>query len=349
MNLSYTINNALSGDIAIDVGSEMIRIFAVGMGLLVKERAYVAYNKQTFEIIAYGDEAFFMLGKEAKNTIVNAPFENGVIKNFELAQKMISFFVRNVCKKSFIKPRVMVSIPSGCTEIEKKAICECIKNSGARTVYLFEDTLAAAYGAGCDISLARGMMVVNIGGGRTGISSVSGGKSVSVKACDICSQKFSNAIIEYIKKNYNMVIGYQTAERIKNELGCAYPFETAKTAEIAGCNAATGLPFSVMINSEEIRDSFSPILEKLSEFVASALEDTPSELQSDIVEDGILLTGGGALLFGIDKWLRNQLNIKVFVAEKAQDCVINGLAGQLLEMARGGIQSQERKYYTVGI
>lgn len=344
MYLNYLLNNAISCDMAIDPGTDVTLIYVRGMGIVLKEPSYIAYDVNTKKIQAVGSEAYEMLGKAPSCIKVVKPLEAGVISDYEMACKMLKYFINNACtKKILLKPRVIASIAADSTEIEKKALADALREAGAREVYLMEEPLAAAYGAGCDISLARGMLIADIGAGGCDVASISLGRSVISKSVKVGGNAFTENVIQYIKKNYNLNIGYITAEKIKREIGCAYPFDLSKTMQVTGCAVSNGLPGTIYVNSEELRESFLPLLKKVAETIKTTLEDTPPELQSDILEDGILITGGGALMYGLEKWLTAETGIKVFTTDKMDECVINGVGEQLSMLDISG--EQPDKYY----
>lgn len=332
MNINYLLNNTFSNDIAIDIGTDNTLIYVNGKGLVLKEPSYVAYDEKTGEIQEVGTKAKEMLGKNPQGIKVLKPINMGVIADIELATKMIKEFISSIYNKTILKPRIIASVCAGSTQVEQRAICDVLKSVGAREVYLIDEPLAAASGAGCDISLARGMLIADIGGGRCDVASISLGHTVIGKSITTAGESFTDEIVKYIKKKYNINIGPLTAENIKTQIGCAYPFELMKTMEVYGCDVTSGLPCSVSVNSEEIREVFDVPLKKIAQIIKITLEDTPCELQSDILEDGILLTGGGAKIYGIDKWLRMEMGIKVFVTENMDECVINGVGAELLKL-----------------
>ncbi len=343
MNLNFIVNNTFSSDMAIDPGTDTTLIYVREKGIVLKEPSYIAYDINTKEIVAAGMQAYEMLGKTPPCIKVVKPISAGVISDYEMACKMFKHFISLVYKKTVLKPRIIVSVPSGITDVEQRAITDALKDAGARDVYLMEEPLAAAAGAGCDISLARGMLIADIGGGRCDVASVSLGHSVISRSITVAGNTFTEEIIRYIRKNHNLNIGYKTAEEVKREIGCAYPFDLSKTTEVAGCDSTTGLPGVTTVNSEELREIFTPLLKKIAQVIKTTLEDTTPELQSDILEDGILITGGGAMLYGIDKWLRMELGIKVFITQNMDECVINGVGEQLSRLDVSSNNSA--KYY----
>lgn len=333
INLGRLINNALSENVGIDIGSDTVRIYIQDKGLVLSEPSYVAIDTRTNEIIALGEEAYQMLGKNPANTKIINPIENGVVSDIDSAEKMLkTYLLRVYNKKTVLKPRMITGICSDNTEVQQHAIVNVLKNIGARKVYTLDAPLAAAVGAGCDISLARGLFVVHIGAGYSNIASISLGQCVVDTSLDISGNTFTDDIIKHIKNNHNLNIGVLTAEAIKKKIGCAYSFEKIMTMNVSGCDTTTGLPRFISVSSEEIKECLLASLLKIANAIKSVLKDTPPELQADILEDGILLTGGGSMLYGIDKFLRMNLGIKVFVADNASNCVIAGIGAELLKL-----------------
>lgn len=332
MKLSYFLNNALSVNMAIDIGTNSTKIFIPQKGLVLDEPSYIACDIHSGEVCAVGAAAKLMYEKAPCTVKVITPIKNGVVANHEMAQKMIRHFIASVCDKTLLKPRVVVSVPADSTDIEKRAVCDILREAGSREIYLIEAPLAAAAGAGCDISLARGMLIAEIGGGRTNAASISLGASVIKKSIPVAGNSMDAEIIKYVRKNHNLVIGSLTAENIKNTIGCVYPFELSKSMTVSGCDSSGGMPRSVILNSEEIREVLTPQVNKIAQLIKEVLEDTPPELQADIMEDGILITGGTAHLYGIEKHLKNELGLKVFITEGTDECVVKGAAGELLKL-----------------
>ncbi len=339
-NLKFLINSTLSEDMGIDLGSHNTLIYIQNKGILLNEPSYIALDTRTNELVAIGSEAYEMIGKNPRFTKIICPIENGVVTDIDLAVRMIGEFINIVYKKTLLKPRIMASIPSDLTEIERHSIIEVLRLSGARAVYLIDAPLAAAVGAGCDISLARGMLVANIGAGRCDVSSISLGRAVTKKSIRVAGNTFTHDIIKHMKNTHNINIGYQTAENIKKTIGCAYPLEKIASMNISGCDATSGMPRFISINSEEIRECLMSSVMKISDLIKTVIQDTPPDLISDITDDGILITGGGAMLFGLDKFLRMELGLKVFLADNMQGCVINGIGSELSKLdlpdAQGG-------------
>lgn len=346
INFGYLINNTLSENVGIDLGSHNISVYIQNKGIVLNEPSYIAIDTRTNEIIALGEQAYLMLGKNPANTKIINPIENGVVSDIEMAVKVLRAYISKVYKKTVLKPRIITSIRSDITDIQRHAIANVLKDVGARAVFALESPLAAAIGAGCDISLARGLFVVHIGAGYSDIASISLGRCVVHKSVDVAGNSLTNDIIKYIRKNHNLNIGFLTAEAIKQKIGCAYSFDKITSFNISGCDASTGLPRFICVTSEEIKDCLAASVLKIANTIKTVLKDTPPELQSDILEDGILLTGGGAMLYGLDKFLRMNLGIKVFVAEEAQNCIINGIGTELVKL---DIQNPQggKSYYAI--
>lgn len=344
MNINYLLNNTFSQDIAIDIGTDTTLIYMRGKGIVLKEPTYIAFDRSADAVEAVGNDAKQMLGKSPKMIDVIRPVENGVISCYTMAEKMMKKFLASVYEKTVLKPRIIASVPSESTDVEQRAMCGMLKDAGARDVYLIEAPLAAASGSGCDISLARGMLIVDIGGGRSDAASISLGASVIKKSITDAGNRLDEAIIKYVKEEHKIIIGRNTAERIKCEIGCVYPFEISKNTEVFGSDSANGLPRNTTVNSEEIREVITPHVRKIAGLITGVLEETPPALQSDIMEDGILLTGGGAMLCGIDRFLRSETGIKIFTTEKSDECVINGVGRELIKLDN---PAADKYYYSI--
>lgn len=346
MNINFLLNNKLSNDIAIDIGADSTKIFMRDKGIVLDEPSYIAYDNNTKEVVAVGVQAYEMLGKTPPSLVVTKPIIRGIVSDFELAHEMLKRFIHKVYSKTVLKPRIITSVPSGSTEVEKRAICNVLESAGAREVYLIDEPLAAAAGAGCDISLARGMLIADIGDARCDVASISLGNSVIGKSILTAGEMFTEKIIDYVKVKHNTVIGYTVARKIKNEIGCAYPFDYQKFIDVYGCDLTSGYPCMVSIGSEEIRELLSPMLLEIARLIILVLEETPTTLQADVLEDGVLITGGSANLYGIDKFLKNETGLKIYVAEDAKNCVIKGMGQELLKFDMSNAPS-EKYYYRI--
>lgn len=322
-----------SKDIGMDLGTSNILLTIKGKGIVLNEPAVVAINRQTNQIVATGHEAKEMLGRTPEQIRAVRPMKDGVIADFTAAQLMIKNIITKVCKRyNAGRPRVVVGVPSGITEVEERAVEEAVAQAGAREVYLIEEPMAAAIGAGMDVAEPTGNMIVDIGGGTTEIAVISLGGIVVSDSIKIAGDVMDEEIINYIKNNLNLAIGETTAEQVKLELGCAIPLVTQKTMEIRGRELTTGLPENKIITSEQIQEAMQSSIEKIIDLVKSTLEKTPPELASDIVERGIVLTGGGALIKGIDTLIAQKIDIPVYIAERPLDCVANGTGKTIEDM-----------------
>ncbi len=320
-----------SKDIGIDLGTSNTVVFLKGKGIVLREPTVIAVSKGSSEVLAVGEEAKRMLGRTPSDIIAIRPMKDGVIADYEITQTMLEYFISKAQgKKSLLRPRVVIGIPSGSTEVERRAVHEAALKAGAREVYLVDEPMAAAIGAGLPVAEPRGSMIVDIGGGTTEIAVISLGGIVTSKSIRIAGDEMDDAITQYVKKEYNLLIGERTAEEVKIKIGSAYPLENELTMEIKGRDLLTGLPKTVEINSEEIRGALQPVVMAIVDAVKSALEATPPELASDIVERGIILAGGGALLKGIDKILSQETEMPVFVSDDPLSCVALG-TGKILE------------------
>lgn len=312
---------ALTNDVAIDLGTENIRIYY--KGTIIDEPAVIAYDGYNDKIVAIGHEAYEMIDKNPSTFSVIRPLCGGVITDFEMACQLINAFFGKVIG-GVIKPRVMATVPCGITDVEKRAVRDAIIASDMREVYLIESPIAGAIGANCDVSLARGMMLVDFGGGKCNISAISLGQTVTGRMIRLGGNDFTEALIDKILEKHDLKIGFHTAERLKKEIGCAFQRDSDETSVVSGYNTKTGKPEKIVIHSEETREAFSELLDKVAKEIKTALDETPTELLGDIMEDGILLVGGGAQIFGLAKKLRQELGVKVFLAEEADLCVIKG-------------------------
>lgn len=314
-----------SKDIGMDLGTSNILVTIKGKGIVLNEPSVVAIDRRNNEIVATGHEAKEMLGRTPEQIRAVRPMKDGVIADFSATQLMIKNIVSKVCKRyNAGKPRVVVGVPSGITEVEERAVEEAIAGAGAKEVYLIEEPMAAAIGAGLEVVEPTGSMIVDIGGGTTEVAVVSLGGIVVSDSIKIAGDEIDEDIVNYIKNNLNLAIGTTAAEQVKIELGCAIPLVTEKSMEIRGRELTTGLPENKIVTSAQIQEAIAPSIEKIIDLVKSTLEKTPPELASDIVERGITLAGGGALIKGIDTLISQKTEIPVFIAERPLDCVANG-------------------------
>lgn len=318
--------NVISNDIAIDLGTSNVRIYIKGRGLVVDEPSVLACDTISGEAIAAGSDAEKMIGRTPPGVITVNPICEGVISDCALAEELLKIMIRRVCPKTVIKPRMVLSVHSGTTDVERRALRDAAIIAGARRVYIIESPVAAGLGAKCDVTLSRGMMVVDFGGGRCDIATVSGGQVVSLKTHKLAGKCYTDAIISYLRDRYSISVGYLTAERCKIEAGCVYSKDMLVHSKVSGIDLSTGLPAEITVSSEDLREALMPVAESFADAVKAAVEAVPSELLGDILEDGILLTGGGAMIDGCAKRLKLDTDMKIFTVPEGAHCVINGLA-----------------------
>lgn len=324
-----------ASEVGIDLGTANVLVYIKGKGIVLNEPSVVAINNDTDEILAVGEEARQMLGRTPANIVAVRPLRDGVISDYDITERMLKYFIRKTCGSGrFFKPKIMVCVPSGVTEVEKRAVREAATQAGGKDVYLMEEPVAAAIGAGIDISRPDGVMVIDIGGGTTDIAVISLGGIVASTSVKIAGDKFDEAIIKYMRKAHKLYIGERTAEELKLTIGTAYPRDEAVTKECRGRDLVTGLPKSVDVTSDEMMDALEEPLYAITEAVHNVLERTPPELAADISNSGIIITGGGALLFGIDKRIEERTGIKVIIAEDPKSCVAVGTGKALDELEK---------------
>ncbi len=319
-------------EIAIDLGTANTLVFVKGKGIIKREPSVVAIDTRTDTVLAVGLQAKDMIGRTPGSIIAVRPLKDGVIADFDVTASMLKYFIAKTVKSMiFSKPRVVVCIPSGVTEVEKRAVEDAAKQAGAGIIELIEEPMAAAIGAGLPVSEPTGSMVVDIGGGTTEVAVISLGDIVTATSERTAGDKFDDAIIAYVKRKYNLLIGERTAEDIKIKIGSAVPYEEEGELNIKGRNLLDGLPKNIVITAEKIREAFAEPLRCIVDAVKLTLENTPPELAADIIDRGIVLTGGGALLRGLDKLLSDETKIPVIIAERPLDCVVDG-TGKCLEI-----------------
>ena len=311
-------------DIGIDLGTATVIAYVKGKGIVLREPSVVAVDKNSGEVLAVGQEARRMLGRPPGNIIATRPLREGVISDYTVTEKMLKHFISKVCGKFVFSPRIMICIPSQVTEVEKRAVIDAASQAGARKVYLIEEPIAAAIGAGIDISKPCGNMIVDIGGGTTDIAVISLGGSVVSTSLKVAGDKFDEAIVKYIKRKHNVMIGERTAEDLKVNIGCVYPKIQDMEMDIRGRDLSTGLPKTITIYSSEMLEALIEPAMMIVDSVHSVLEKTPPELASDISDKGIYMTGGGCLVDGLDKLLQEKTGINVMIAEDAISCVALG-------------------------
>ena len=322
------IRGFFSTDLSVDLGTANTLIYARDKGIVLNEPSVVAIREKGNQrtVVAVGKEAKSMLGRTPGNIAAIRPLKDGVIADFHVTEKMLQFFIHKVHENSFIKPspRVLICVPCKATQVERRAIKESALGAGAREVYLIEEPLAAAIGAGLPIDKASGSMVLDIGGGTTEIAIIALGGAVYAESVRVGGDKFDESIISYVRRKYGSLIGEVTAERIKEQIGTAYPMDEIKEIDIRGRNLAEGIPRSFTITSSEVFEALQEPLSSIIEAVRKALEKAPPELASDIAESGMVLTGGGSLLYGIDRLLSEETSLPVVVAEDPLTCVVRG-------------------------
>ena len=329
--MNFNFFNLTSRDMGIDLGTANILITLKGKGVVLNEPSVVAIDKDTNTIIATGREAKEMLGRTPEKIKAVRPLKDGVIADFTATQMLLKNIIQKICHKYGIgKLRVVVGVPSGITEVEERAVEESVLQAGAREVYLIEEPLAAAIGAGLEIAEPNGNIVVDIGGGTTEVAVISLGGIVVCNSLRVAGDELDEAIINYVKKELNLAIGQTTAEEIKMNLGCALPLVSTETMEVRGRDLNTGLPKTLQINSEQVREAMEEPIANIVDVIKVALEKTPPELSSDVMERGIILTGGGALIKNLDKLVSQKTGIPVYVTDSPLNAVVRG-TGKALE------------------
>nr|WP_325189757.1 rod shape-determining protein [uncultured Selenomonas sp.] len=319
-------------DMGIDLGTANTLVHVKGRGIVLREPSVVAIKSDTGEVLAVGEEAKQMIGRTPGNIVAIRPMKEGVIADFDVTQAMLKYFIRKAMgSKTFMRPRVVVGVPSGVTEVEKRAVIDAAQQAGAREAYLIEEPMAAAIGAGLPVEEATGNMVVDIGGGTTEIAVISLGGIVTSRSIRIGGDEMDTAIVQYIKRLYNLMIGERTAEEIKITIGTAIVTpETDRTMDIRGRDLVSGLPKTLTIQTREVREALNEPIYKIIDAVKNTLEKTPPELAADVMDHGIMMTGGGALLMNLDKLLSHETGMPVLVSEDALSCVGEG-TGRTLE------------------
>ena len=311
-------------DIGIDLGTATVIAYVKGKGIVLREPAVVAVDKISGDVLAVGQEARRMLGRTPGNIVATRPLRDGVISDYTVTEKMLKYFINKVCGKFIFAPRIMICIPSQVTEVEKRAVIDAASQAGARKVYLIEEPIAAAIGAGIDISKPCGNMIVDIGGGTTDVAVISLGGSVVSTSLKVAGDKLDEAIVRYIKRKHNIMIGERTAEDLKINIGCVYPKIQDVEMDIRGRDLSTGLPKTITVYSSEMLEALIEPAMMIVDAVHSVLEKTPPELAADISDKGIYMTGGGCLVDGLDKLLQEKTGINVMIAEDAISCVALG-------------------------
>lgn len=328
------ILNSLSEDIAIDLGTANSEVYVRGRGIVIQEPSVVAVNQKTGQILAIGLEAKKMVGRTPSHIVATRPLRSGVISDFEVTEQMLRYFIEKARKRKWIGPRVIVGIPFGVTEVEKKAVIDAAKSAGAREVFLIEEPMAAAIGARLPVQEATGNLIVDIGGGTTEVAVISLGGIVLAKSLRIAGDKLNEDIVRFAQEEYKLLIGERTAEMIKIGIGSAYPPKNSKGEKkqmaMRGRNLVTGLPEEVMVTEEEIRKAMEKSIWQIVTEIKAAIEETPPELLADIMTNGIYLSGGGALLRGLDMLIKKETKVPTKVIEDPMTAVVRG-AGMVLE------------------
>lgn len=320
----------MRADIGIDLGTSTILVYLKGKGVILKEPAVVALDTETGKFLAVGEEARQMLGRTPGNIIAIRPLKDGVISDYDITERMLKYFMKKAVKSILFKPRSIICVPSGITGVEKRAVMGASNNAGAYRTYIIEEPIAAAIGAGIDITEPSGNIVIDIGAGTTDVAVIALGGLVVNQSIRVAGDDLDDAITKYIRKKYNMIIGERSAEILKKNIGCAYKPEIEKYEEVRGRSLVTGLPMNVEISSSDMLEAISDTVNEIVNTVHSVLEKTPPELAADISDQGIVMTGGGALLEGLDKIIEDRVGVKVSIAENPTECVAIG-TGKSLE------------------
>lgn len=323
-----------SNDMGIDLGTATTLVYVKGEGIVLCEPSVVAIERDTSHVLAVGEEAKRMLGRTPGNILAIRPMKDGVIADFEITEAMLRYFIKKVHnRRVLVRPRIVIAIPSGITEVEKRAVKDSAERAGAREVFLIEEPIAAAIGVGLPIQEPTGNMIIDIGGGTTELAVISLSGTVFSKSIRIGGDEMDEAVIEYLKKTYNLMVGERTAEDIKIKIGSAYPLEEEMSLEVKGRDLVAGLPKTVTITSEEVREALQEPLRAIVEVAKMSLERTPPELASDLIEHGIVIAGGGSLLRGMDKLLSEETGLPVHIAEDPLTAVACG-TGKVLDEIR---------------
>lgn len=342
----FSMFSMFSKDIGIDLGTANTLVFMKGKGIVMREPSVVAVDMRTDEVLAVGKQAKEMLGRTPGSIVAVRPLKDGVIADFDVTAAMLKYFIKKALKgATFNRPRVVICIPSGVTEVERRAVEDAARQAGSNNVDLIEEPMAAAIGAGLPVAEPLGSMIVDIGGGTSEVAVISLGDIVTAVSVRMAGDKFDEAIVSYVKKKYNLLIGERTAEEIKMKIGSAFPTEDNVNAfvEIKGRNLIDGLPKHVTIHADEVRDALSESVMMVIDAIKDTLEKTPPELAADIIDKGIMLTGGGALLRGFDKIVSQETGIPVIVAERPLDCVVEGTGKSLdVELPRSYRRARRR-------
>ena len=335
-----------SRDLGIDLGTSNVLIYAAGRGIVLREPSVIALDKNSGKVLQVGAAARNMLGRTPGNVVAVHPLQDGVISDYELTARMLTEMLRRVLRHAIVKPRMIVTVPSGITEVEERAVIDAGIQAGARKVYLIEEPVAAAIGAGIDITQPDGHFIIDIGGGTSDIAVISLSGVVESASIKVAGDQFNEAVVKYMRRKHNLLIGERTAEEMKMSIGCVFPPEEEMTMEIKGRCLLTGLPKLITVTSTEMMDAFEEPVERIMEAVHQVLERTPPELVADISSNGIVMTGGGSLIRGFDKLVTARTGIHTVVAENAIQCVAEGTGKSLEsvgEMKDGTMNLSRRK------
>lgn len=329
-------------DIGIDLGTASVLVYIKGQGTVLQEPSVVAIDKNTDTILAVGEEARSMLGRTPGNIVAIRPLRQGVISDYGITEKMLKYFINKALGRPLMrKPRIAVCVPSSVTEVERRAVEDATRQAGARQVYVIEEPIAAAIGAGIDIARACGSMVVDIGGGTTDVAVISLGGTVVSTSLKVAGDNFDEAIVRFMRKKHNVLIGERSAEELKINVGTAYTRSVPTAMDVRGRNLITGLPKTINVTSDEMQEALSEPVTSIIESVYMVLEKTPPELASDIADRGIVMTGGGALLYGLDKLIKEKTGINTIVAEDAVSCVAIGTGRYIEYVSMGKINPKD--------
>ena len=337
---------AFARDIGIDLGTASVLVYVKGKGIILNEPSVVAIDKNNGKLLKVGEEARQMLGRTPGNIIAIRPLREGVISDYDMTERMLREFIRKVAGFMLFKPRVIICVPSGITEVEERAVVDAGIQSGCRRVYLIEEPIAAAIGAGIDIMKPDGHMVVDIGGGTADIAVISLGGVVESASIKVAGDQFNEAVVKYMRRKHNILVGESTAEKMKISIGCVYPKEEETTMDVKGRCLLTGLPKTITVSSGEMLEAFEEPTERILESIHAVLERTPPELVADVSTNGIMMTGGGSLVYGFDKLITSRTGIVTTVADNAIACVAEGTGKSLdmiTDMQEGTINLSRRR------
>ena len=324
--------NWFSKDIGIDLGTASVLVYVKGKGVVLREPSVVAMDKNTGKLLKVGAEANAMLGRTPGNIIAMRPLREGVISDYDMTERMLKEFIKKVTSFRLFKPRVVICVPSGITEVEERAVIDAGIQAGARRVYLIEEPVAAAIGAGIDIAKPDGHMVVDIGGGTSDIAVISLSGVVESASIKIAGDQLNEAVVKYMRRKHNLLVGERTAEEMKKQIGCVFPKDEEETMDVKGRCLLTGLPKVVTVSSTEMMDAFEEPVERIMEAIHSVLERTPPELVADISTNGIVMTGGGSLIYGFDQLVEKDTGIRTTVVDDALSCAAFGSGKMLMNL-----------------